>query len=124
MENSSKIRLLKAAAIGFIFTLLALLIVSGIFYLFSVNENYISIALPFIVYLSSFITGINSSKNAPDRGYQNGMLSGLIFGGIYTLISVFLNGADPLGIVTKLLIILIVSTFGGIIGINLKRKKR
>ena len=124
MENNSIKRLLKAQGIGFLFIFAALLLAAGIFYLFSINENYISGILHFIVYSGSFFTGINSSKNAPDKGYKNGMLSGLVFGGVYTLISIFLNGADPINIIVKLSIILIISMFGGIIGINLKKKKR
>ena len=122
--NSSRIRFLKAVGIGFIFIFIALLLTAGIFHLFSINENFIPSVLNFIVVLTSLIVGISASKSALDKGYQNGMLAGLIFGGAYILVSIFLNGADFVGILVKLLIILIVSTFGGIIGINLKKKKR
>ena len=122
--TNSKTRLLKALAIGFAFILAALIIVPGIFYMFSISESHIPFALYSIIYLTSFIVGVNASKNAPDKGYLSGLISGLSFGAVYTVISIFLNSTEPLSLVIKLLTILIISTFGGIIGINLKKKKR
>ena len=121
---TKRTRILKAAAIGFIFTLAALLIVSGVFYLFTIDEKNIPAILNLILFSSSLIVGVNSSKNAPDKGYQNGLVSGAVFSIGYAVASVFLNGFEPFSLVVKMIIILIISTFGGIIGINLKKKKR
>ncbi|MDK2802143.1 MAG: TIGR04086 family membrane protein [Oscillospiraceae bacterium] len=102
----------------FITFLSAILIVK-----FSIPNYIQSIMSTISLALSGFTAGIISSKFIKSKGILFGFLTGIILSIYIILVSllIFSSGITMLGI-SKLFIIIICSTIGGILGVNLKRK--
>lgn len=110
--------ILKAVIFGIILFSVLTLFVSAIFYLFTVKEDIIPVAFKIILFTSVFVTGIFSSKNASSKGFLRGIASGVIFiCFILLLFSFFKKATDGRDLITYI-IMLLLSFFGGILGIN------
>lgn len=116
-------RIIKANIAGLIFILISLILIAGVFYAFAVSENLIPIFTYFISYMASLVVGVLSSRGASEKGYKNGLIAGSVYCIIMFVLSSFLNDKSVIQHIIKITICLIISTLGGIIGINLKTKK-
>jgi putative membrane protein (TIGR04086 family) len=121
MDSDKKI--MKAVFGGIIVLFAAILIVPAFFYAFSVDGADIASAVAAVAYFDALGVGIRSSYGISRMGYRNGLAAGAIFGLLYFIAASVLNGGDLPGHFIKLLIIIVISTVGGIIGINLKRRR-
>ena len=104
---------------GMVFFAIGVLIFSAVFNFFTVNESYIPIVRCGLLFLSSFLTGIWSSKKQTSKGYLRGLISGLIFAALLLIFSLVTNGGSHImKAAVTYLIVIIMSVLGGIIGIN------
>lgn len=127
-ENNIKsygITILKGIIISFVVNFLGLIILSLVMTNSSISDNNIPTMVIGIntgaILIGSSIVCIKIGK----RGILNGLLIGLIYMLIYILISLIVSGQITFSI--KTLITMILGIFaggiGGIIGVNLHRKK-
>ena len=74
--------------------------------------------------LGTFSGGWTSAKFLKEKGWFIGMLNGLIFFLITTIIS-FITNPEPMTLISviKLLIFVITSLVGGVLGVNITRKR-
>lgn len=108
----------KATVAGTVVFAILTLLTSVVFYFFSVKEEIIPLAFKIILFLSAFVTGILSSKNASSKGYLRGIASGMIFIFIvFVLFWILKKPTDAKDGITYT-IMLLLSFFGGILGIN------
>ena len=105
---------------GILFFLAGVIIFSAVFYFFTVNETYIPIVRSGLVFLTAFITGLWSSKGETSKGYLRGLASGLILAVLFITASKIFGESPVLKSVVTYLIMIVIATIGGIIGINVK----
>lgn len=108
----------KATAIGTVFFAVFTLLTSAVFHFFTIKEDIIPVAFKIILFLSAFLTGILSSKNAGSKGYLRGITSGMIFIFIVSVLFWILKKPTDGKDVITYIIMLLLSFFGGILGIN------
>ena len=116
-------RISKAVLSGFILVFVAILIAAGAYYAFLIDESSIMMTANIIVYAASLFVGILASKGAIEKGFKNGFIAGAFFAAIYLFLTSFLGYRSIVTMLIKLALILLISTFGGIIGINLKKRR-
>ena len=110
---------LIASAVGMIIVFLSMIVAALFMVLFEIKLYFLQIVAPICLVLGSFASGYLSAKKI---GY-GGIISGLIVG-VITYLFVFLISAvvDPTGITftsfIHLIITLIASLIGGIVGVN------
>ncbi|MDD2202367.1 MAG: TIGR04086 family membrane protein [Firmicutes bacterium] len=124
-SDRAQIPIWKLVALGcgvsFLATL-ALSAVGGILTtLFTFEPTTINNAVPVIGYLSAGIGALWAGKRAGENGGRNGLLVGVVYLGIVLLVSaaVIREPISLASIFTRGISTLIVSTLGGIIGVNL-----
>ena len=110
---------LIASAVGMVIVFLSMIVAALFMVLFEIKLYFLPIVAPICLVLGSFTSGYLSAKKI---GY-GGIISGLIVG-VITYLFVFLISAivDPTGITftsfIHLIITLIASLIGGIVGVN------
>ena len=116
----------KYAISFFVFSLVS----SVLLLLFSKTLTIQNVPHKLFVYLSIFAVSVGSFSGAfvlSKQIKENGMRNGLIFGSIIAvtvyIISIYFSGIEfGLPLYVRTFSILILSTIGGILGVNLKRK--
>lgn len=110
---------------GIIICTLVLLISSVIMSKSDLPQNTVNIIADFAVILSSLAAGITASKIYRKRGLMIGSLMGLVYYLLLFCISLIFFGAQlSLAAITKLVMMVLSSAIGGIIGVNFKRRKK
>ena len=110
--------ILTAVLKGMIVYLVSVVIISAVFYFFTVNENYIPMCRSGIAFLCAFLTGVWSVKGKNTKGYLRGLFSGIISAVILMGISSLLGGRPISNAAVTYFIMVVISVCGGIIGIN------
>lgn len=117
-ENNFIKGVLKAVLLGIVIFSALILLISAFFYFFKIKEDFIPITFNIILFASAFLVGIFSSKNALSKGYLRGLASGILFIGFTVLLFLIFKktivGKDGISYT----IMLLLSFFGGILGIN------
>ena len=115
----------KLAVLGCGVSFLATLVLSAIggvlTTVFTFSPATIETAIPVIGYLSAGIGGLYVGKKAGERGGRNGLIVGLAYLGFVLLVSaaVIREPMSMASVLTRGASIVILSTLGGIIGVNL-----
>ena len=88
---------------------------------FTFSPAAIETAIPVIGYLSAGIGGLYVGKKAGERGGRNGLIVGLVYLGFVLLVSaaVIREPMSMASVLTRGASIVILSTLGGIISVNL-----
>ncbi|MEA4882240.1 MAG: TIGR04086 family membrane protein [Clostridia bacterium] len=89
--------------------------------LFTFRPDTIETAIPMIGYLSAGIGGLYVGRRAGEKGGRNGLIVGLAYLGLVLLVSVAVvrEPMNSASVLTRGVSTIIVSTLGGIIGVNL-----
>ena len=97
------------------------IIISLIFHFTPISELYLSITALAAVVFSTFLGGIIGASSAGSRGLVNGMIVGLSFFVLITLLSFLHPEQLTFGSMIKKFVVCITSGgLGGIIGVSLK----
>lgn len=113
--------ILTALLKSVIFFTVCILIFSAVFFLFTVNETYIPICLRGLMLLTAFLSGVWASKKESSKGWLRGLISGLLLTVIFLVFSLFVSGKTITQSAVTYLIMIIISVFGGITGININK---
>lgn len=122
MNENNIIKILKGSAISIIITLIGLLIYSIILSYTSVTENTMPVTIIIISAISILIGSTLSTSNIKKNGILNGILVGGIYIAILYILSSLITGNFSLNVNSIIMIIASVLTgaLGGIIGVNKK----
>ena len=113
---------LKPIATWFILLMVYLLLLVTLNY-FQVLKFNSLIKINFIIMaIITFIFGIGSGKKTSKKGYMEGLKLGFIIIFILLLLNIIFVRSFNLNILVYYLILIISSTFGSMIGINLRKK--
>lgn len=117
---------LKNTAIGFALTVVLLFLLSIPATFAYLPEAVIEFIVAAITYLSVGFCGFRAARHLGRGGLVSGALSGLIYVALLTLIGIFVFGATGFSISSLLTIIfcIVSGAIGGIIGINVRIKRR
>ena len=119
-KNTGAGTIIKAVITGVLMFFILVLISAFLFFTFMPKSSYIPTVFYIIMFLCAFITGVKSSASQENKGYIRGLISGIIYVGILTVIFIFLKKPfTPKTYITSLIALLISST-GGVVGINTK----
>lgn len=119
------IAILKGEIIAFIINIFGLIILSLIMTYSTISDNNIPTLVISVNTLAILIGSSISTIKLEKKGIVNGVIIGVLYMLIYLLISLIFSGNINFSSKTVLLIILgiISGGIGGIIGVNLNRKK-
>ncbi len=119
------IAILKGEIIAFIINIFGLIILSLIMTYSTISDNNIPTLVIAVNTLAILIGSSIATINLEKKGIVNGLIIGVLYMLIYLLISLIFSGNINFSSKTILLIILgvIAGGIGGIIGVNLNRKK-
>ena len=117
MKNLKK--LLKATIYWIVSLLIFALLINTLNYLNIINYKTLQILKIIFSLISIFIGGFIIGKNAVKKGWIEGLKFGILIAIIFLLISLVLKTL-ALDKIIYIILIIIVSTFGSIIGINKK----
>lgn len=125
-DGFSLIKVLKCDFIAFVITLLIFLIVSLLVVYTGFSESYIGTFSVATIVLSLFISGFLVSKKIRRGGLAIGALTGFIYMMfIYFLTSIMFRDFSVSSYTFTMFGVGIVScAFGGVLGINMKKKRR
>lgn len=124
IKNSGTYNTAVSLLIGIAATLLCLVVFSFVMTKLDAPDGIVSAMSSIALCVGSYFAGFVLSK----RRRKNGLLTG-IFCGIGIFIVTFLLGllfaqiTPSLGIFSKLLMVLVCSAIGGVVGVNSKRKR-
>lgn len=105
---------------GIAFFIAGIIIFSAVFYFFTIDETYIPILRTALIFITAFLTGIFSSKKELSKGWLRGLISGVVLCILFIAGSKLWGGNAVLKSAVTYIIMLALSTLGGIIGINVK----
>lgn len=125
LKNGKLIMYLKATVIGVAVTFLSMLLSAAIIMLLNLDRAF-SVPLATIsLALGSFAAAYYVSSIIQNKGYLIGTLVGLITFGIVTIISLIVNkNGLTVNTLFHLIIILLSSAIGGILGVNKNKSKK
>lgn len=120
-EELKKIGIALGISLAFLF--LSTLLISTLYYFNIIGSNLFTIMELIIPLLSFLIGGIIIGRKSKNKGWLEGLKLGLILAILLLLIS-FLGFEMKFGVQTIIyyLIIVIITTFGSMIGINSQKK--
>lgn len=119
------IPVLIGAGIGAVVILLFLILFSLILTIQDFGPSAVVPMSTACVGLGAFAAGFSASKINGKNGMATGTLSGAVLFVLFLLVSLIISGgAISLISFFRLIIMLLTSAIGGILGINLKRKKK
>jgi len=105
---------------GIAFFLAGVIIFSAVFYFFTVSETYIPILRTALIFITAFLTGVWSSKGETAKGWLRGLLAGVLLSVMFIIGSKLLGGLPIMKSAVTYIIMAVISTLGGIVGINVK----
>jgi len=123
-QNKSKL-IITGTIIGIVVTLLIMLLLSFVVLMFDLNDGFSAPFATLSLAIGTFAAAFYTARNIGSRGYLVGLTVGVISFLVVLLISLFVSkqsiGANT---VFHLVIIIISSLIGGILGVNFKRDKK
>ena len=127
--KTSKNQMAKPLILGVIVSIISSLIIVAIFAIaatnIAVSDNAILVMAITSMAIGAFIGGIVSAKLYNEKGFLIGALNGTAFFLITTIISIAINPeALTMISIIKLLVFTLASMIGGVIGVNITRKRK
>lgn len=127
--KTSKNQMAKPLILGVIVSIISSLIIVAIFAIaatnIAVSDDAILVMAITSMAIGAFIGGIVSAKLYNEKGFLIGALNGAAFFLITTIISIAINPeALTLISIIKLLVFTLASMIGGVIGVNVTRKRK
>lgn len=124
IKNSKTYSAIVSVFFGAVVTLACLFLFSFIMTKIDAPDGIISAMSSISICVGSYFTGFLISKKQRKNGLLTGILCGILIFCITFLISViFVRCALSMGFFSKLVMILICSSIGGIVGVNSKAKR-
>ena len=127
--KTSKNQIAKPLILGVIVSIISSLIIVAIFAIaatnIAVSDDAILVMAITSMAIGAFIGGIVSAKLYNEKGFLIGALNGAAFFLITTIISIAINPeALTMISIIKLLVFTLASMIGGVIGVNITRKRK
>ena len=127
--KTSKNQMAKPLILGVIVSIISSLIIVAIFAIaatnIAVSDDAILVMAITSMAIGAFIGGIVSAKLYNEKGFLIGALNGTAFFLITTIISIAINPeALTMISIIKLLVFTLASMIGGVIGVNVTRKRK
>lgn len=115
---------LKSLAVSYGFTFAVFFVFALLITYTSVSDSIIGTVVLITMIFAVMIAGFSSSKGATSRGWLNGATGGLLYVALlYILGALFVTGFDfGKNVIWLLVIGFFAGAFGGIVGINVKKK--
>ena len=118
------IKILKTSVLGIIITGIFMAIFSAAMYFFELDNSLSPLLATLSVSIGSLAASFYAAKTKGSQGYLTGFIVGVITFILITLISFILDdGGITSNTVFHLIIIILSSLIGGILGVNKKEKK-
>ena len=116
---------LISVLVGLILTMLSLFAAAALCLATDMSESYSTLVAGICLGIGTMLSGFFSGKKIRSFGLVNGMICGLISYAIIFLFSLFLseNGFSAISL-SHLLIALISSSIGGVLGVNSLQKRK
>lgn len=116
----------KGVLISYVISMILLLAVSAVAVYAAMNDGQIRIAVNVVTALSLIVCGFHAARKARRMGLVNGAVAGLIYAVLLYLIgcAVAQQVIFSFSTVTTLILGFVCGGLGGIMGINLRRRKR
>ena len=117
-ENFPILTLLKCLLASLLFTGLLLLLLALLLYKLGLTEKIVSIAIIAIYVLATFLAGFLTGKKLKTRKFLWGLIEGIAYFAILTLLSLILNGSlgsGPNSILTTFILCAAGGTLGGML---------
>ena len=117
-ETFPILTLLKCLLASFLFTGLLLLLLALLLYKLGLTEKIVSIAIIAIYVLATFLAGFLTGKKLKTRKFLWGLIEGIAYFAILTLLSLILNGSlgsGPNSILTTFILCAAGGTLGGML---------
>ena len=105
---------------GVAFFIAGVIVFSAVFYFFTIPEEYIPILRTALIFITAFLTGVWSGKGVASKGWLRGIVAGILLSVLFIIGSKIWGGASVLKSAITYSIMIAVSLFGGIVGINVK----
>ncbi len=122
--TSKKSAYILGGAIGVLTTLVAMLFFALIILLFNIDRAYAAPFASISIALGCFIASRITAKKIGDKGYQIGLIVGVVVFIIITLLSLILGNKLSINTLFHFVIIILSSLSGGIVGVNSNRSKK
>lgn len=116
----------KNTAVGFVLTIVLLFLISVLGVFASLPEAAAKLAVSAVTYISIGICGFRAARHMHSGGLISGAISGLIYIIALYLVGSIVNGdfsVDSSSFITALISVMS-GAVGGIIGVNIRYKKR
>ena len=115
---------IKTAVLEIVITMVFICLFSALMYFLDLNQNLSPVLATVSVAAGSLIASFYAAKKIGNRGYLTGFAVGFITFVLITLISFIVDdGAITFNTLFHLIIILLSSLIGGIMGVNKKGKR-
>lgn len=124
-SSSSLLYIIFSVVFAYIVTILIFMLFAALVTYSDFSENYIPTIVTAATIIGVLLSGILSGRKATSKGWLNGALAGIIYIiALYILGFLILKNAQMTENLLNLLFLgLGVGAFGGIIGINLRRRR-
>lgn len=124
-HSNKPIYILAGAIIGLITTIISMLVFSAAIYFLNLDRAY-SVPLGTVsLALGSFFAAYFVARKSESKGYLTGTIVGLISFALVTVISLIVNKTGlTVNTLFHLIIIVLSSAIGGIIGVNKGKNKK
>ena len=112
-------RIIGAAVVGWLFLLAGVLLSAFVFHIFSLSEGAIPWVSAILSYIAAFLCGFLAAKGVKSKGFLKGFWAGVLFVVIDLIVVLTVQAQFR---IWNAIILLVLSVFGGIVGINKKTK--
>lgn len=114
-------RIITATVVAWLFLFAGILLSALVFHFFYLPEGAIPWVSGILTYIAAFLCGFIAAKGAKQKGFLKGFWAGVLFVVVYLVITLIFGEGIRIG---NSLIFLVLSVLGGILGINVKTKRR
>ena len=124
IKNSKMYHSISSLVVGVGATLLCLILFSIIMTKVDTPDGVTSVMSSIALCVGSYFSGFIISKKRRKNGLLTGILCGIVIFCLTFIISIlFIKTALSMGVFSKLIMILICSSIGGVVGVNAKVKR-
>lgn len=110
--------------VGVLSTLVTMLIFAAVLLVFNIDRAYAAPFATISVAIGSFIASYISAKKINNKGYLTGLVIGIVVFAIISILSLIFGNSFSLNTIFHLIIIILASTVGGILGVNADKHKK
>ena len=114
-------RILSAVLVGWLFLFAGVLLSALVFHIFSLPEGAIPWVSAILCYIAAFFSGYLAAKGVKRKGFLKGLWAGVLFVVVYLIVALVMQSQIK---IWNTIILLVLSVFGGIVGINQKTKAK